>query len=183
MTEGQYSVDLTSVLTQAKLARAKALQGLFGSNRDDASGGFDLGAIAAKRNKDTLQLTNSMLKTRLSNDLDTTLAAAFKKNPGVKEDFFIAVMTDDNSVEVVKKEDLQKALGLSQEQLQQLSEQPVGYFTKKNFSLKTPSDAAYQDLKTSMTQYFKRNSGVIKYLRMNGDTTSTNSTSTYPSYN
>jgi len=134
-----------------------------------ASKGTDLAQIVARRNADTIRFTHFMLRVRLAKDLDATIGNEVAQNPEITDKFFIAIILDDFSTEVVKKEDFESIVEDLPEGSDKLKD-PIGYFQRKDFPIKTPSDSAYRSLKDKLDRYFERNAEVIQYLRDHPET-------------
>lgn len=132
----------------------------------------ELTNIAAKRGADTLKFTYLMLKTRLARDLDETIASHLAEHPEMKDQFFIGVITGGQfTAEVVKLSDASNAVeGLAPEEAhQQLSRDPIGYFSADDFTLKTPAEPGYRSLKAKLDSFFNRSQEIMNYLRANPD--------------
>ncbi|NCF70156.1 MAG: hypothetical protein GWP59_00500 [Chlamydiales bacterium] len=128
----------------------------------------DLLNIARKSRPDSVKLSHFLLKQRMAESLDNVLQNEFKKNPALRDNIHIGIMTDNElSVEVVAK---QKALDSVQDMdrdqaAEILNTNPVGYYKKDDFQLETPEDQAHQSIKKSLETFFKKNSSIIQYLR------------------
>lgn len=121
---------------------------------------------ATNRSRDTIKLTYLLLQTRLSDDLDQTIGNHIGNHPEMKDNFFLAFLPE--GVEVVEKTAAQKHL--TTQQASHLEGDPVGYFSKEEFSLKTPESGPYRELKEKLNQYFIRNEAVFSYFRNQPET-------------
>ncbi|SCA58514.1 hypothetical protein AB751O23_AD_00300 [Chlamydiales bacterium SCGC AB-751-O23] len=125
-------------------------------------------SIARKVRPDAVKLSHFLLKRRMSESLDNVIQKEFKKNPALKDNIHIGIMTDDNlSVEVISK---QKALDsvqdMDKEQASEiLNNTPVGYYASDDFQIKTPDNDAHQSMKRNLETFFKKNLSILQYLR------------------
>jgi len=145
-------------------SRQKATSLLMGNTEEDSSLS-DLQEMAAKRNSDKLEFTHLMLKTRLEKDLDSTIATHEAQHPQMKDQYFIAIM-EDYTVEVVDKQQFLTNID-DEAAKEQYAKEPVGFFQKEDFPLKTSSDTSYKLFQDKLNQYFQRNAPVIQYLQNN----------------
>lgn len=126
--------------------------------------------LAARKPKDTLQLTQYLLKKRLSEGLDNLLKEQFQENPQLKNNVHIGILTDANlQVEVIPLETaISSVVDIPKEDAAAfLKNNPVGYYTQEQFSLQTPDEAHLKKFKKNLQDYFKKNQGILDYLRQN----------------
>lgn len=151
-------------------ARNRSLLNLAKAPRRPGAGETDdpLINIAIRRRADTVQFTQVMLKNRLTEDLDQTIADHLRDNPHMQDDTYIGILTDGTfRTEVIAMEAAVASVeDMPFEQADQLMRRnPVGYFSSADFSMKTPEDPAYQSLQRKLDHFFERNSDVFDYLR------------------
>lgn len=163
-------------MDQVSISGLSGVNGLTGNGTTSSSllksrGSDALTDIASKRSSDRIKFTHLMLKTRLAQDLDSTLAGHLEQNPQMKDDFFISIFTDDGyGVEVVDAATAKGMLSkLPTDRQESQGQDPIGYFSRKEFPAKTPDSDAHRELRDKLNQYFKRNAEVIGYLRDNPD--------------
>lgn len=157
-------LDVTSNST------ASSTQKLISTIYNKKSSGDDeaLVKLAQKNRSDTVKLSYFMLKQRLSDSLDQVLQKEFQKNPELKNNIHIGIVTDDNlRVEVIPKEKaIKAAVDVSEEDARKVLEQnPVGYYQSENFSVSTPDEPNYQSMKKQLNHFFEKNAPLISYLR------------------
>jgi hypothetical protein len=153
-------------LVQLRLANNKAANQLLRKGGSSNAIQNDLSQIAAQRSEDTINFTQTMLKTRVARDLDETLALQMEKNPEIRNDFYIGVILNENfSVEVVKKSDAFESLPGLKDAEAQVESMPMGYYQRREFPLETPNEPAYRELQNALNMYFSRNEDVLQYLR------------------
>jgi len=153
MSEGP--LDLQQLLQ----SRINAQKNLFNKGRGGRASADKLTQLAAKRNADSLQFTHLMLKTRLANDLEETIASYLDDHPELRDQIFIGIITDEGfGVEVVAKETAIAAVedATAEDARSALSQNPVGFFERANFTLKTPANDAHRGLQKQLEKYFER---------------------------
>ena len=126
-------------------------------------------SLAQKKNSDSIKFTYFILKNRLVEDLDKTIHSQVIETPELRNKFYIGIISEGEefSVEVVEKEKVINAVvdASKEEAAATLDKNPVGYFKKQDFNLKTPSDPSYKSFQKKMQKYFDRNIKVIRYLQ------------------
>ena len=155
-------------------AQAKATKGLLGGKKGGIKGllgkGDQLTQLAAQRESDSIKFTNHLMKQNLVKDLEATLQTALQESPDLKGNFFAGIISDDQyRVEVVPLETAVNAVSdaSTEEARDALSKTPMGYFSKKDFTLKTPDDPKYKAFRDRLNSFFQRNKSVIAYLQNN----------------
>ncbi len=132
----------------------------------------DLLSFASKKSADNIKFTHYFLKNRLIKGLDATIAMHLDKNPEMKDNTFIGIVTDDNfRTEVLDlKSAAQSVSDLAEEDaIEVMKKNPVGYFKHADFTMKTSSDHSYQELRDKLNNFFNKNADVFQYLRDNPD--------------
>lgn len=154
--------------------RQGATQGLFESYKGNTASrrqqADELTQLAQKRSADSVRYTNFFLQNRLVKDLDDTLARQFREHPELKDQVYIGVITDEGfSAEVVPLDTaISSVEGVPIEEAEELlRSQPVGYFKRSDFTLKTPGGENFQSFKNGLQDYFERNRDIIEHLRNN----------------
>ncbi|MBB64745.1 MAG: hypothetical protein CMO81_06745 [Waddliaceae bacterium] len=168
--DGQ-SLNLSSAYKRPSESGKNQLLNTLGSRKtQNASQNDPLINVAVKQRSDRVRYTKQFLQTQLVRDLDRTMATQLAQHPELKGKFYIGILTDrEYSAEVVPMQaaidSVVDADGQDVEAL--FSDNPVGYYSSKDFTLKTPNEAAFKDFKRALDDYFRRNGDVMTYLRNN----------------
>lgn len=139
-----------------------------GGSRRGAEAAQALEELALSRRSDTLDFSHHLLKVRLTSELDQTIKGHVDKYPEMKDRLYIGIMVDGGfSAEVVSKDiAIGSVENVPREEAEKLmNENPVGYFSRKDFTLSTPDDPKYRELKEELDRYFERNQETLTYLR------------------
>lgn len=171
MSQSPFDAVDSDILSQFLNKKMNATNKLLKSDSDSLLEPSDsLSKIAAKRGEDKVRWTQFFLQNRLSRDLDATMSKEFQKHPELKDKIYVGIILDEEfSAEVIPIEQAAASVeGMEAEEAQQqLQAQPIGYFNRQDFTLKTPSDEAFQSFKKGLQEFFQRNSDLISYLRNN----------------
>ena len=132
----------------------------------------DLLSFASKKSADNIKFTHYFLKNRLIKGLDATIATHLDKNPEMKNNTFIGIVTDDDfRTEVLDLQSAAQSVSdfAEEDAMEVMKKSPVGYFKQADFTMKTSSNQPYQELRDKLNDFFKKNADVFQYLRDNPD--------------
>jgi len=84
--------------------------------------------------------------------------------------YYIGILKDSPfKAEVVRLSDAVKAVVdvSTEDAAQVLKEHPIGYFSREDFTMNTPNDPSYQELKEKINTFFENNADIFQYLKEN----------------
>jgi hypothetical protein len=172
------SPDIGALRQQFLARRGSALPSLLGGYSTNAqkkrSGMGELASLVAKRRSDAIKISTISLQEKLVKGLDKVMSDQVRDFPEMEGRYFVGfIMGESPSVEVVDIEQAAHAVeGMRPDEARTaLSENPVGYFSPGDFTVKTPADQAYQSFQAKLSDYLADNGKVIQYLQSHPEQT------------